>query len=40
MRLINVGAGIVNQTPLDWEGNFNNIVGAIEQARKEKVSIL
>ncbi len=40
MRLIKVGAGIVNQTPLDWEGNFNNIIGAIEQARKEKVSIL
>lgn len=40
LRLIRVGAAVLNQTPLDWEKNFQHIIGAIEQARKEKVSIL
>ncbi|NIK72632.1 NAD+ synthase (glutamine-hydrolysing) [Thermonema lapsum] len=40
MKLIKVGAGIVNQTPLDWEGNFQRLVGAIEQARTQGVSLL
>ena len=40
MKLIKVGAGVLNQTPLDWENNFQNIINAIEKARNEDVSIL
>lgn len=40
MKLIKVGAAVLNQTPRDWEGNYTNIVDAIEQARKENVTIL
>lgn len=40
MRLIKVGAAILNQTPLDWDGNEANILGAIEMARAEGVSLL
>lgn len=40
MRLINVGAAALNQTPLDWEGNRNHIVGAIEAAREARVRLL
>jgi NAD+ synthase (glutamine-hydrolysing) len=40
MHLIKVGAGVVNQTPMDWFPNRNNIINCIEQARNEAVSIL
>jgi NAD+ synthase (glutamine-hydrolysing) len=40
MKLLKVAAGVLNQTPLDWQNNFDNIVTAIEQARSENVSIL
>jgi NAD+ synthase (glutamine-hydrolysing) len=40
MKYIKVGAATLNQTPLDWKGNQNNIVTAIEAARADKVSIL
>ena len=40
MKLIKVGAGVLNQTPLDWEGNRDRIVGAIHQARDAEVSVL
>ena len=40
MKLLNVAAGVLNQTPIDWANNFANIVEAIEQAREAKVSIL
>jgi NAD+ synthase (glutamine-hydrolysing) len=40
LELIKVGAAVLNQTPLDWERNFQHIIGAIEQARQEQVSIL
>jgi NAD+ synthase (glutamine-hydrolysing) len=40
MSLLKVAAGVVNQTPMDWEGNTRNILGAIEQARKQDVSLL
>ena len=29
MKLIKVAAGVLNQTPLDWENNTRNIRGAI-----------
>ncbi|MEX2176745.1 MAG: NAD(+) synthase [Pirellulaceae bacterium] len=40
MKLIRVGAAVLNQTPLDWEGNRRRIVAAIADARQAGVSIL
>lgn len=40
MKRIKVGAAIVNQTPLDWEGNARNISRAIATARDCGVSVL
>lgn len=40
MKWIRVGAGVLNQTPLDWDGNRNRIVQAIDEARQQGVSIL
>jgi NAD+ synthase (glutamine-hydrolysing) len=40
MKLIRVGAAILNQTPLDWDGNQRRISGAIAAAREQGVSIL
>lgn len=40
MRLITVGAAVLNQTPLDWEGNTTHILTAITEAKAAGVSIL
>lgn len=40
MKLIRVASAVLNQTPLDWEGNKTRILAAIEAARAEKASIL
>ncbi len=40
MKLIRVGAAVLNQTPLDWDGNRSRILGAIESAREAGVSVL
>ncbi|MCY7350106.1 MAG: NAD(+) synthase [Cytophagaceae bacterium] len=40
MKLIKVAAGVVNQTPLDWEGNKRRLIAAIEDAKQQSVSIL
>jgi len=40
MKLVRVGAAILNQTPLDWDGNRRRISGAIATAREQGVSIL
>jgi NAD+ synthase (glutamine-hydrolysing) len=40
MRLIKVGAAVLNQTPFDWTGNKQNILDAVAQARKESISLL
>ena len=40
MKLIKVGASVLNQTPLDWDRNLANILGAIEDARQADVTIL
>ena len=40
MKLIRVGAAVLNQTPLDWGGNRERIRGAIATARAAGVSIL
>jgi NAD+ synthase (glutamine-hydrolysing) len=40
MPLIKVASGVVNQTPMAWKSNQDHILGAIQQARDENVSIL
>lgn len=40
MKLIRVCAAVLNQTPLDWDGNRDHILQAIEIARAQGVSIL
>ncbi|HEV3002979.1 MAG TPA: NAD(+) synthase [Pirellulales bacterium] len=40
MKLIKVAAAVLNQTPLDWEGNKARIIAAIEAARAAGVSLL
>ena len=40
MKLIKLGAAVLNQTPLDWYGNQANILSAIRMAREQDVSIL
>ena len=35
-----IGAASLNQTPLDWENNKSNILGAIKMAQKEGVNLL
>ncbi|MFT5105071.1 MAG: NAD+ synthase (glutamine-hydrolyzing) [Verrucomicrobiales bacterium] len=40
MKLVRVASGMVNQTPLDWEGNRLHLVAAISQARDAGASIL
>ena len=40
MKLIRVAAAVLNQTPLDWERNRDNIVAAINSARSQGASLL
>ncbi|MEM7314083.1 MAG: nitrilase-related carbon-nitrogen hydrolase, partial [Planctomycetota bacterium] len=40
MKLIKVAAGVLNQTPLDWDGNAENIRQAMDAARADGVQIL
>ncbi len=40
MKLLKVAAAALNQTPLDWESNLQNIIGAIETAREEGATML
>lgn len=40
MKRLRLGAAILNQTPLDWEGNTNRILDAIQLARQKEVQIL
>lgn len=40
MKLIKVGAAVLNQTPLDWRGNRRNILEIIRQARQQGVGLL
>ena len=40
MTTIKVAGGALNQTPMDWQGNFQNIVNAINEARAQQVKIL
>ncbi|MBC8154908.1 MAG: NAD+ synthetase, partial [Bacteroidetes bacterium] len=40
MKLINVAAGVLNQTPLAWDANKQNIIDAIDAAHSLGVSLL
>ncbi len=40
MRYVRVAAAVLNQTPLDWDGNRERIVAAVREAREQDVSIL
>lgn len=40
MKLIKVGAAVLNQTPLAWEQNRRNILDAIDAARADNVRLL
>lgn len=40
MKWIEVGAAVLNQTPLDWKGNQRNIEAAISAADERGVSLL
>lgn len=40
MKRIKVAGAALNQTPLDWRGNRDHIVAAIEAARRESVTLL
>ena len=40
MSLLKTAGATVNQTPLDWEGNFQNIKNAIEKAKSLGVELL
>lgn len=40
MKLIKLAAGVVNTIPLDWNGNLQNILSCIEEARNQEVTLL
>lgn len=40
MKLLTVAAAVLNQTPLDWDGNKQRIVAAIGAARAQGASVL
>ena len=40
MKLVKAAAGVLNQTPLDWEANRTNILAAIETAREAGATLL
>lgn len=40
MHSIKVAAAVLNQTPLDWDGNARNIIAAIREARADNVTVL
>ncbi len=40
MTRIRVGAAVINQTPLDWPGNRDRLLGVLEAARRREVGLL
>ena len=40
MKLLKVAAGVLNQIPLAWEHNKQNIINAIAEAQRQEVSLL
>src|SRR5687767_1168682 len=37
---LKIGGATVNQIPFDWKNNSENIIQAIEEAKKQKIRIL
>ncbi len=40
MKLLRVAGAVVNQTPLDWDGNARRVVAALDEARAQGASIV
>lgn len=40
MQLIRVAGAALNQTPMDWQGNYRRVCQALQEARERQVSIL
>ncbi len=40
MKLIKIAGASLNQTPFDWQNNVDNIINAINQAKKENITLL
>lgn len=40
MKYVKIAGACLNQTPLDWGGNLENIMAAIDLAKQQKVAIL
>ncbi len=40
MKLIKVGAAVLNQTPLAWDRNRDNILAVLARARQDEIAIL
>ena len=40
MRLIKLAAAALNTTPLDWDGNKARVLAAVDDARRQHVSLL
>ncbi len=40
MRLVRVGAAVLNQVPLDWDGNERRIRQILDEARERNVAVL
>lgn len=40
MKLIKVGAAVLNQIPMDWSGNRDRILAAIDSARRQQASLV
>jgi NAD+ synthase (glutamine-hydrolysing) len=40
MKVIKVASGVVNQTPLDWDGNYSRLKAVIHQAQDQEVDVL
>ncbi len=40
MKLVRIGAAVLNQTPLDWEQNKANILASFEAGRRQGVTLL
>ena len=40
MQFVKVAAAVLNQTPLDWQGNQRHIVDAIQSARRQGAAIV
>ena len=40
MSTLKIACATVNQTPLDWAGNFNHILEAVNSAKKQQIELL